>query len=393
MALFKLNDDSLLASLDIGSYAVRCAVFQKSDQIPFKLLAYTEEKTQGLDEARITDFENVSLVFSEVLSKAEELCGSSFSEVWLGFSPPFHSFRSKGMVALSSKTVTKKDLDLAVHTACAVSLPHQHKRLHIRPEVFSVDSQPELLNPLGLSGLRLETEARLISAPELYCQNLNRVLKNLGYKPKAFFLNLLALGEHLSSFDQKKNGVCLCDMGHKSSRLIVYLNNKIEDIFSIPMGAWHLTQFLSSQFNLSFEQAESLKHSSAEFLFNSYIQKESALETPQTNLYISRKAFSKSLEKSLELILSQIQSRLSSKNLMDKISSGFIFTGQTSYIKGFIELAEFYLGRPACHPRPFYDNFKVTNAFALLQQAYAENKLYHSKQKTRSKWSALRELF
>ena len=393
MALFKLNDDSLLVSLDIGSYAIRCAVFKKSDQLPFKLLAYSEEKAQGLEESRITDFENLSLVFSEVLSQAEEFCSSSFSEVWLGFSPPFHSFRSKGMVALSSKEVTKKDLELAIHTACAVSLPYQHRQLHSRPEAFSVDSQPEILNPLGLSGLRLETEVRLISVPELYCKNLNRVLKNLGYKPKAFFHNLLAFGENLTTFEQKKNGICLCDIGHKSTRGLVYLNHRIEDMFSIPIGAYHLTQFLSSQFNLSFELAENLKNSSAELLFNTYVQGEEPLETSQANLYISRKAFSNSLEKASEQILEEIKLKLTHKNLLDKISSGFIFTGETSYIRGFIELAEFYLGRPVSHPQQLYDNFKMTNVFTLLQQAFMENKLYHSKQNSLSKWSVLKELF
>ena len=393
MAFFKLNDDSLLVSLDIGSYAIRCSVFKKSDRIPFELLAFTEAKTQGLEESRITDFESLSLVFSEVLSQAEELCNSSFSEVWLGFSPPFHSFRSKGMVALSSKSVTKADLDLAIHTACAVSLPYQHRYLHSRPEAFSVDSQPEVLNPLGLSGLRLETEVRLISVLDLYCKNLNQILKNLGYKPKAFFHNLLAFGENLTTFDQKTNGVCFCDIGYKSARGLVYLNNKIEDMFFIPMGAYHLSQFLSSQFNLSFELAEDLKNSSAELLFNTYIQEEEPLETPQADLYISRKAFSNSLEKISEQLLEKIKLKLSSKDLLDKISSGFIFTGATSYIKGFIKLAEFYLGKSVCRPQQLYDNFKVTNNFALLQQTYVENKLYHSKQRALSKWFVLKELF
>ena len=393
MAFFKLHDDNLLVSLDIGSYAVRCAVFKKSDQTPFELLAFHEEKTQGMEESRITDFESLSLVFSEVLSRVEELCNSSFSEVWLGFSPPFYSFRSKGMVALSSKTVTKKDLDLAVYTACAVSLPYQHKHLHSRPESFSVDSQPEVLNPLGLSGLRLETEVRLISSPELYCKNLNSVLKNLGYKPKSFFHNILAFGENLTTFDQKKNGVCLCDIGYKSSRGIVYLNNKIESLFSIPLGSYHLSQNLSSQFNLSFELAEELKNSSAELFFNSYTQNDEPLETPQADLYISRKAFSNSLEKVSSKLLEEIKIKLTSKDLLDKITSGFIFTGETAYIKGFIELAEFNLGRSVNYPQQLYDNFKLTNNFALLQQAYVENKLYHSNQKLSSKWSVLKELF
>ncbi|MDE0092561.1 MAG: hypothetical protein OXN83_04680 [Oligoflexia bacterium] len=391
MALFKLNDNSLLVSLDIGSYAIRCAVFKRSDQIPFKLLAFTEEKTLGLEESRITDFESLSLVFSEVLSKAEESCKSSFSEVWLGFSPPFHSFRSRGMVALPSKEVTKEDLDLAIQTACAVSLPHQYRQLHNRPEAFSVDSQSEVLNPLGLSGLRLETDVRLIGVPEIYCKDINKAFKVLGYKPRAFFHNILAFGEHLTTFEQQKNGICLCDIGYKSTRGIVYLNNKIEDMFYLPIGGYHFSQALSSQLNISFEIAEDLKDSSADFLYNA-CNKES-LEISQANLYISRKAFSESLKKISENLLREIKLKLIEKEQLDKMSSGFIFTGMTSYIKGFVELASFYLGRPVCHPQQLYENFKMTNNFTLLQQAYTEKKLYDEKQNSLSRWSVLKEFF
>ena len=393
MALFKLNDDSLLVSLDIGSYSIRCAVFRKSDQVPFELLAFSEEKTQGMEESRITDFESLSLVFSEVLSRAEEECNSSFSELWLGFSPPFHSFRSKGMVALSSKTVTKKDLELAIDTACAVSLPYQHRHLHSRPESFSLDSQPEVLNPLGLSGLRLETEVRLISSPEIYSKNITTVLKNLGYKPKAFFHDILAFGENLTSFDQKKNGVCFCDIGYKSTRGILYLNNKIEDLFSIPIGSYDLSQTLSSEFNISFELAEDLKRNSGELLFNSYNQSDEPLETSQPGLYISRNSFSKNLEEMSSKLLEEIKLKCMNKALLEKIQSGFVFNGATAYIKGFIKLAEFHLGQPVNYPKKMYNNFRVTNNFALLQQAYLENKLYHYKENSSSKWSILRELF
>ena len=186
MALFKLNDDSLLVSLDVGSYAVRCAVFQKSEQFPLKLLAFTEKKTSGLEESRVINFEALSLVFSEVLESAEELCKSSFSDLWLGFSPPFHSFRSQGMVALTSREVTKSDLDLAVETACAVPLSNGHIRLHGNPESFRIDNQPEVLNPLGLSGLRLETELCLVSTPQFYCRDIIKNLKIFRIYTKIF---------------------------------------------------------------------------------------------------------------------------------------------------------------------------------------------------------------
>ena len=43
---------------------------------------------------------------------------------------------------------------------------------------------------------------------------------------------------------------------------------------------------------------------------------------------------------------------------MKKISSGFLFTGGTACLSGFLELASFYLGGPpAFHPQNLYGNF------------------------------------
>ena len=392
MALFKLNDDSLLASLDIGSYAVRCAVFRKSENFPLELIAFTEQKTSGLEESRITHFENLSLVFGSVLESAEEFCKSAFSEVWLGFSPPFHSFRSQGMVALPSKEVTKKDLDLAIQTACAVPLPPQHICLHSLPESFCVDAGDEVLNPLGLSGLRLETEIRLLSVPEFYCRDIMKALNLLGYRPKAFFHNLIAFGQNLTSPEQKKNGVCFCDIGHKSTRVVVYSNNKIESLFVIPLGGHHFSQALARQFNISLESAELLKETKAQRLLSSCGEEES-IKLPHSSLYFSRKVFIQTLEKAAENILNRLKEQLQKTQLAKKLSSGFVWTGKTAYLPGFKELAEFHLGGPVSHPTKFYPNFKQTNNFTLIQQAYLENRLKAPRQSAMGKWSLLKELF
>jgi len=393
VALFKFNDDSLLVSLDAGSYAVRCAVFRKSEKFPLELLAFTEKKFSGLEESRIIDPDTLGQVFGEVLESAEELCKSSFSEVWLGFSPVFHSFRSQGMAVLDSGEVTKLDLDLAVRTACAVPLPDQHICLHSLPESFRVDTQEEVLNPLGLSGLRLETEVFLVTVPQFYCRDILKSLKLLGYTPRSFSHNLVVFGQHFTSFPQKKSGVCLCDIGYKSTRVIVYLDGKTEKIFSIPIGGHHFSSDLASQFNIPLESAELLKETKGKLLFNSHEEEES-VELEKLSLYLSRKVFIQTLEKTAEKLLNQIKTVLVREQLVDKISSGFLFTGGTAYLSGFLELASFHLGGPpAFHPQNLYGNFKQTNNLALIQQAYLEDKLTIPKQHFVSKRPVWKDLF
>ena len=296
------------------------------------------------------------------------------------------------MAALISREVTKQDIDLAVQTACAVPLPNGHIRLHKNPGFFSVDGKEGVLNPLGLSGLRIETEVHLVSCPQFYCQDIVKTLKTLGYSPKAFFHNLVAFGQNFTSFQQKKNGICLCDIGHKSTRLIAYSKGKAIVMTSIPIGGDHFTKALADQFHISKEEAEDLKERKGSFL-QTYPQKEESIEASNGSLYLSRKLFNQTLEKTAEKLLQKIKESLESYKLFDQLASGFLFTGSTAYLPGFVELAGFYLGGPVSHPKNKYESFKPDCNFTLIEQAYLENKLHFPKQTFSSQRRAWRELF
>ena len=392
MTLFKFNDDSLLVSVDIGSYAIRCAVFRRGERFPLDLLAFTEKKTAGLEESRILNSNDFSLRLSEILNSAEELCNSSFSSLWVGFSPPFHSFRSQGMLALINREVNQEDVDLCIKTACAVPFPDGHMGLHSTPESFCVDGQTDVFNPLGLSGLRLETDVRLVTVPQFYPKDIIKVLKNLGYKPRAFFHNLVAFSQSFLSPQAKKEGICFCDIGYKSTKAIVYHKGKTAKMFTIPLGGYHFSTALCSQFNISLEMAEHLKETKGQLLFSSY-DKEDPPITAKKDLYLSRKLFIQTLEKTAEELLEQIKHTLTSNQLIKCLSSGFMFSGGTAYIKGFLEFASFSLGKPVAHPQKIYEDFKTANNLALIQQAYLENQGITPKHSASSRWSVLRELF
>ena len=389
MSFFKLNDDSLLASLDLGSYQLRCSVFKKSQSFPFELLAFTESKTQGLDSSQVLDFDRLSLALSEVLSSAEEQSKGSFSEVWLGFSPPFHSFISKGMVALPAKEVRAEDRQLAIQTACAVPLPEKHIPLHQRPNAFYVDSQKEVWNPVSLSGLRLETEVQMLTVSDFYIKDMMKALKVLGYKPRAFFHNLISFGEFMTSFEQKKNAVCLCDIGHKSTRGIVYKNNKIESLFSVPLGGFHWTQALAQSFSLSLELAEQIKHKYGQVLAH-FSADEETIEIKDSNQYLSRKQISQCLEDLFEKLLGEIKNQIPAESFKEL---SFVFTGASAYIEGFKPLSEFYLGQPVFYPHSFYGDYKKDQNGALVQQACLAQNLSRPKRKAFSPFSFLKEMF
>ena len=395
MARFKLNNENITVSLDAGTSALRLAVIQKNGQLFPELLAYSERPCQGLlDEGRVVDFNGFISVLGEALEEAEDLSKTGFSELWVGLSGAFHAFSSRGMTALPSREVTKKDIALAVHTACAVPIPSHHIRIQSNPQSFSIDNQNEVVNPLGLSGLRLETQVHIVTVPEFYCQDLTKVLKAMGCAPRGFVHNLVAFANHLTDLRQKKNGVCLCDIGQKSSRVIVCQRGKISDMFRIPFGGEHLSLALAERFKISLESAESLKIKQGAFANRHPGGGNEQVEAGNEGLFISYSAFVGVLESAIARLFKDIRKRLELKHKPDHINSGIIWTGATAFVPGFLELARSRTGLPASHPRPFISNdFKKTETFAIAQEGFMKEKFQTQKVPFTSRWTKLKELF
>ena len=366
VALFKFNDESVLVSLNVGSRSLSCAVFQKSAKDPLDILAFSETKSAGIEKGQICNLSQFAASLNQVLEAAEELSQTSFSKLTVGFNPDFSCFHSQGMAVLSSGEVEGQDIESSVKAACAVPLPDGHICLHKDPESFSIDGGKEVSNPLGMSGLRLSANVRLITVPDSICKDLLKALKYIGQTPVSLFHNLPAFAQNLIEKEDKQKGVCFCDLGHKSSRLMVFHRGKTEAMFSIPIGGWHFTQALALKFNLTFEVAEKLKLKEGN-LFSEPYGPESAIDSG-SSLYLPRKLFAQTLENQAEDLLQNIKQELLKRELMEKIPQGFVFNGRTSLLPGFLQLASFQLGKKAEPAPALYDHFEKTNHFALIMQ-------------------------
>ena len=394
MVQFKINNQNVVTALDIGSSFLRCAVAYQEPSSPMEILAYVEEESEGLHQGRVLDFNSAVSSIGKILESAEEAAKVSFSELWIGLSCPFQSFSSRGMAALPLREVRKKDMELAVETACAVPLPDRHIKIHSLPQMFSVDGQAPIANPLGLSGLRLETTVRIVTVPQFYCRDLTKVLKFLGCSPKSFIHNLVAFSEMSVTSDQKREGVCFSNIGSHSTQVIVYKEGQIANMFEIPIGGHDFSQAIANQFKIPLHEAERLKIQYGKF-FSQLIGEEEQIELNSQGLFLSYKSFSETLEKTAKQLLQSIKTHLQSCNMLEDIKSGFLFAGQTAFSPGFLNLADFELGESNLQNRDntLADNSKKQNTVSIIQQGLELENMNIQKPSLTSRWAKLRELF
>lgn len=394
MVQFKINNPNVIAALDIGTFAVRCAVAYREPSGYLKFLSHTQKDSQGFKQGRVVDFNSAMTSIGKVLESAEEASKTSFSELWISLNCPFQAFSSKGMAALPVREVRKKDMELAVETACAVPLPDHHTKLHSLPQMFSVDGSLPVLNPLGLSGLRLETRVHIVTAPEFYCRDLTKVLKALGCKVLGFIHNVIAFSEASVPADQKREGVCFCDIGCDATQAVVYKGGEIVTMFEIPIGGNDFSKALAHQFKIPFHEAEALKIQYGKF-FSRLIGEEEQIELNGQDLFLSYKSFSETLEKTARILFQSLKEHLQGRGLLEELKAGFLFTGQTTFSPGFLNLASLELGesflRNMQNGSP--DDFQKKNTFSIIQQADQMERMHILKAPTGSRWAKLKELF
>ena len=166
-------------------------------------------------------------------------------------------------------------------------------------------------------------------------------------------------------------------------------------MFEIDMGGEDFSRAVANQFKISLPEAEKLKIQYGRF-FSQNIGEEDQIEIESQGLFLSYKSFIQTLEKTAVKLFHSIKEHLDSQNLSQNIKSGFIFTGQTAFANGFLNLAGLELGVPAfqnINNDTAFDNFKQKNTLSIIQQAFRSENMKNQKVPSYSPWSKLRELF
>ena len=75
------------------------------------------------------------------------------------------SINSRGVIGVRNpdNEITRGDVSRVVEAARAIALPSDREIIHVLPQEFTVDDQSGIHDPVGMVGVRLETEVHIIT--------------------------------------------------------------------------------------------------------------------------------------------------------------------------------------------------------------------------------------
>jgi len=240
--------------------------------------------------------------------------------------------------------ITKKDIR-KIFKKCILESKIKGKFLiHSYPINFRINDKKLVHNPIGEKCERFGISSFNMMVDSLLYEQLKECFEKKKIEIKNFFDTGIASSVACLSENEKKDGVASIDIGSSSSKVTVYLNNKIVYSDNIPLGGSNVTNDIAKGLNISKESAEHAKIINGT-LYPPFNEKMEINTDQNKKKMISRNLLYGILKPRYEEILEIIRDNIFD-NIYARISiKSIVITGGASKIIGLTNLSESIFNR------------------------------------------------
>lgn len=351
------------AAIDIGTSKITTVIATRGEEdSTLRVVGVASVLSKGIRKSQVVDIEDAIDAATESVESAERMAGINIRDAAVSISGiHIESQNSKGLVAVQNpdSEITPDDVYRVVEAAKAVPLPTAREILHVVPRFFLVDNQEGIKDPVGMSGVRLEAEAHLITGSGVNIKNLTKVTSEIGIDTRAITFVGLASAEAVLTDTEKELGVILVDIGGGTTSISAYVEGALSHSAVIPVGAKNITNDIAIGLRVNLDTAEAIKKNLApdEKLSRVLDPKNpsSKKASDEIDLHklglkdapkkISRKAVSEGIVRPrLNEIFDLIKSEIIKAGLVNKTPAGLVLTGGGSLTYNIQDSARKVLG-------------------------------------------------
>src|SRR5712691_9321421 len=236
------DNKNLIVALDVGTSKVACLVAELRPDASLEILGMGGHESKGLKKGVVVNIEATVGAIQRALEEAELMADCKISSAFVGIAGNhIRSFNSTGMVAIKDREVSALDVERAIDTARAVSIPTDQQILHVLRQEFIIDGQEDVREPIGMSGVRLEVKVHIVTGAVSAAQNIVKCVRRCGLEVNDLILQPLASSRAVLSEDEKDLGVCLLDIGGGTTDIAVFTHGAIRHTAVIPIAGDQIT--------------------------------------------------------------------------------------------------------------------------------------------------------
>lgn len=340
----KKDEKDLIVGLDIGTSKVVAIVGEITENDEIEIIGIGSHPSRGLKKGVVVNIESTIQSIQRAVEEAELMAGCEIHSVYAGIAGShIRSINSHGIVAIRDEEVTAGDVERVIDAARAVAIPADQKMLHVLPQEFVIDNQEGIMEPIGMSGVRLEAKVHIVTGAVSAAQNIIKCVRRCGLEVDDIILEQLASSHSVLSEDEKALGVCLVDIGGGTTDIAVFTDGSIRHTAVIPIAGDQVTNDIAVALRTPTQYAEDIKLKFGCALTQIASPSET-IEVPGVGdrkpRRLARQTLAEVVEPRYDELFTLIQAELRRSGFEDLIASGIVLTGGSSKMEGVIDLAE-----------------------------------------------------
>ncbi len=251
-----------IAALDIGTTKVCALLGRRDEHGRLEILGLGKVESPGVMRGVVTNIEKTVQAIKEACRIAQEQSGVAFDTVHVGIAGQhIKSLQHRGMMMRdnSSSEIGQRDIDKLIADMHKLVLPPGDKILHVIPQEYTVDNEQGIVDPIGMSGSKLEANFHIITGQITASNNIHRCVERAGLKMANVTLEPIASAASVLYEDEKQAGVALVDIGGGTTDITIFQDGIIRHTAVIPFGGHVVTKDIKAGCTVMDQDAEKLK--------------------------------------------------------------------------------------------------------------------------------------
>jgi len=332
--------------LDIGTTTVRAVVghLDTPGQSP-SIIGVGAHENAGMRKGTVVNLVNTAQAIDKALEAAERMSGHQIHAATVSINGShIVGMSSKGVIAVGTGGHEINDDDIArvEEAATVVQLPANREILEVTPRSYQLDGQDNIKDPIGMTGVRLEVDAHVITALGPHLKNLVKACEMTETKVTHTVPAALAAARAVVDQRQTENGVAMIDIGGTTTNIAVFEEGDLQHVAVLPVGSVNITNDLAIGLKTELTVAEKVKieHAVANSTLRRGGNQRVSIKVDTTTHEFDTEDIDMIVDARLEEIFELINKELKSIGRAANLPGGVVLTGGGAKLKGMADYAK-----------------------------------------------------
>jgi len=346
------NTNRVIVGLDIGTTKIACFIGRKNEHNKIEIISMGKSESLGVMHGVVANIEKTVQSITAAVNAAQ-VCNEGsliIKNVYVGIAGQhIKSIQHRGMYTKRDNTseISQEDIDFFVDDMHKMVMPPGEEIIDVIPQEYIVDGSPEIKEPIGMAGVRLEANFHIITGQINNVMNIKKCIERANLNVRDIILEPIASADAVLSDEEKEAGIVLVDIGGGTTDIAIFQDGIIRHTAVIPFGGNIITNDIKEGCQIMQRHAEALKikYGSA-----------SASENRENEVVcipglrgrepkeITLKNLSSIIQARMEEIIELVNYEIKNSGYSKKLIGGIVVTGGGAQLKHLTQLFEYMTG-------------------------------------------------